>query len=503
MSADSTGHEGGRAAAAWPAPGAVLGRGRYRLLTEVGRDDRCGARLWRGRDSVLERDVALTLFVSDAGDTAAADRMRDAVARAMRSAGLQTAGAARVLDVLEPGPGPGPAVAAVVAEWTPGRDLVEVVHDGLPSPSVVAGMLAPLAGAVEDAHRAGLVLGCDHPERIRVTPQGYARFAFPGPPSDTTSADDVHGLGAALYLLLTGHWPLGNGSTALPAAPRSPSGTLVNPRTLRPGVPLDLSTLAVRSLAGVGTGGVHTGAAVARVLERSAGGLLPDDAEGTAVWHGAGEDPPLPPEQRKRLRIGVATLVVASLLILGWFGMQVVSIFTGGPPDVVIDGQPPAARPPAAPGPQPASATPVPVSGVTVYDVSSADDPDNAEDVELTVDGDPSTTWSTDNYFQPFPALKEGLGVMLDLDEPVAVGMLVVGSPSQGTQIEVRAAPSPDAALGETAVVGGATLQEGRTTVPVRLHEPAQYVLVWITDLAETDGGNRSEIGEITVLPAP
>ncbi len=509
MSADSTGHKGGRAAPAWPAPGAVLGRGRYRLLAEVGRDDRCGARLWRGRDSVLERDVALTLFISAPGDTETAEQARAAVTRAMRSARLETSGAARVLDVLEPEPGPGPAVAVVVAEWTPGRDLVELVHNGLPPPSVVAGMLAPLAGAVDDAHRAGLVLGCDHPERVRVTAERHARLAFPGPPPDSKAADDVRGLGAILYLLLTGHWPLDNGSTALPAAPRGPDGAPINPRELRASVPLDLSTLAVRSLAGSSTAGVHTGAAVALVLERSAAEADDLEPEGgrAAVWHGPDEELPQPPEQRTKLRIGVATLVMVSLLIFGWFSVQVATIFTGdtgsGPPPVVVGGEEPPRDAVPGQGPAtPASAGPVRVDAVEVYDISG-NDADNSDDVDRVTDGDPSTGWSTDNYFEPFPAFKEGLGVMLDFEQPVVVGSLVVDSPSEGTVVEIRAAPSADADLDETIVVGTATLSEGRTTVPLQVDEPTQHLLVWITDLAETDdAGNQSEIGEVTVLRA-
>jgi hypothetical protein len=484
------------------------------LLAEVGRDDRSDARLWHGRDTVLERDVALTLFVSHSADTAAAGRTRAAVARAMRSARLQTSGAARVLDVLEPEPGPGPAVAAVVAEWTPGRNLVDVVHDGLAPPAAVAGMLVPLARAVDAAHRAGLVLGCDHPERVRVTPQGHARLAFPGPPSDTTAADDVLGLGAALYALLTGHWPLGDGPTALPAAPQEPDGTPVTARTLRPTVPPALSTLAARSLAAGGEGGVHTAAAVAQVLEHNAaeaGELLAGDGARGSLWHGPDEDPPQSPEQRVRLQIGVTTLVVASLVILGWFGGQVVSVLTGetsGPPPVVVDEQPPDAAAPDTPAPDvpaaaPAAAGPVAVDGVTVYDISGNGDPDNAEDADLVIDGDPGSAWSTDNYFEPFPAFKPGLGLMLSLERPVTAGSLVVDSPSQGTRVEVRAAPSPDAELDETTVIATATLDEGRTTIPLRSGEPRQYLLVWITELATPDGGNRSAVGELTVLRAP
>ncbi|MGH3924487.1 MAG: hypothetical protein ACRDTT_16775, partial [Pseudonocardiaceae bacterium] len=99
---------------AWPTPGALLERGRYRLVCEVGRDDRCAARLWRGRDLVLERDVALTLFIAQPHSHEANGQMRSAVQRALRSARLATAGAARVLDVLDPDSKSGFTIAAVV-----------------------------------------------------------------------------------------------------------------------------------------------------------------------------------------------------------------------------------------------------------------------------------------------------------------------------------------------------------------------------------------------------
>ncbi|MGH4001919.1 MAG: protein kinase family protein, partial [Pseudonocardiaceae bacterium] len=178
------------------------------MLSEVGRDDRCAVRLWRGRDLVLDRDVALTLVIAAPRNPGATRLIRSAVARALRCARLETAGAARVLDVLEPDARFGPTVAVVVAEWTRGRSLIELLDDGLPPPSLAASVLAPLAGAVDAAHSAGLILGCDHPHRIRVTHDRQARLAFPGPAPTIGSQDDIRGLGAMLYLLLTGYWPL-------------------------------------------------------------------------------------------------------------------------------------------------------------------------------------------------------------------------------------------------------------------------------------------------------
>lgn len=506
-----TGTGARRSAPTFPNPGALLGHGRYRLLAEVGRDDRCSARLWRGRDLVLERDVALTLFVAASYDPTAETMMRSAVQRSLRSARLETAGAARVLDVLEPDRSSGPIVAAVVAEWTPGRDLVDIVKEGLPSPSVAASMLAPLAGAVDAAHRSGLVLGCDHPQRIRVAPDGQARLAFPGPPPETGQVDDIRGLGAALYLLLTGYWPLLGGPSSLPR-PRTtePDGIPVSPRSLRPEVPTELSTLALRSIAGDGMGGVHTGAAVQRLLEVNtavvddATELLPNGA--SAAAREAPPDPEQELKQRQRkLGMSVTALVAAALLILGYVGLQLASVFsddTNGP--ALIVGGPSQAAPPAKPAPQapapaPPQSGPIPVSSLTVYDVSGRGTPDNEDDVKLLVDGDPSTGWSTDNYFQPFPAYKKGMGVMLTFAQPVAASSVTIDSPSPGTVLEVRSAPSPDAPLDQTTVVGSATLGDGKTQIPLRAGPPTRYLLLWITGLSGSGDQNQSELSEVGV----
>jgi hypothetical protein len=491
VSGDSTEAGTHRPGPPWPTPGALVGPGRYRLLSEIGRDDRCAVQLWRGRDLVLDRDVALTLFIAAPQDPGAVRLLHAAVARALRSARLEAAGAVRVLDVLEPDARFGPTVAVVVAEWTRGRGLVELLDDRLPPPSVAAGILAPLAGAVDAAHSAGLILGCDHPHRIRVTPDRQARLAFPGPLPATRSHDDIRGLGAMLYLLLTGYWPLPGGPSGLPTAPLQPDGSPISPTKLRPGVPVELSTLALRCLADPGTGGVHTGAAVRQVLELTASNA--DDLNGPSQ--------PVDPERARRVRrtklsLAMAALVAATLLILGYAGIQVMSVFvnTGGTP-LVVASSPPSKQP----VPPVAMASPVRVKSLAVYDPSGRGQPDHQNDVGKLLDGNPNTGWSTDTYRQQFPTYKKGLGVMLSFEAPVSAAAVTVISPSPGTVLEIRTAASPEAPLDETTLVGTATLGRGSTRIPLRAGPPTRHLLVWITELAGGGDRNQSKLSEIGV----
>jgi serine/threonine protein kinase len=469
------------------------------LLSDASRDDRYAARLWRGRDLVLDRDVALTLYTAAPRDITAITLIRGAVARALRAARLETAGAVRVLDVLEPDRAGGLVVAVVIAEWTPGCALLDLLDDGPLPPAVAAGVLAPLAGAVDAAHSAGLVLGCDHPDRIRVTPSRQARLAFPGPAATTGPRDDIRGLGALLYLLLTGCWPLPDGPPDLPNAPLKPDGMPISPTTLRPGVPVELSTLALRSIASSGTGGgVHTGAAVRQLLELNA---VPADD----LFPGTGGDRARPTDPRqahrlRRIKLGASMTVLgaATSLILGYAGLQVVSVFTDTGTPLVVAGNVPT-RTPAEGTVRPVLATPARVRNLSVYDPSGLGSPDHQRDLGKLLDGNPSTGWSTDSYFQQFPAYKKGLGVMLSFEAPTSVASVTLVTPSPGTVLEIRTATSPNATLNQTTLVGTATLRAGSNQIPLRAGSPTRYLLVWITRLGGEVEHHQSKLSDLTI----
>jgi hypothetical protein len=280
----------------------------------------------------------------------------------------------------------------------------------------------------------------------------------------------------------------------------------ISPTTLRPEVPVELSTLALRCIAGPGTGGgVHTGSAVRQVLELNA---VTADEDFFSLGDGGGRvRRPIDPrraQQLRRMKLGASMTVlgVATLSILGYAGMQVVSVFTdtGGAP-LVIAGSPPVAPNNAGgkPAMLPASATPVQVKTLSVYDPSGLGSPDHQKDVGKLLDGNPRTGWSTDSYFQQFPIYKKGLGVMLSFQMPIAAASVTVVSPSPGTVLEIRTATSPNARLEQTTLVGTATLRAGSTQIPLRAGPPTRYLLVWITTLSGTKDHHQSQLTELNV----
>jgi hypothetical protein len=134
--------------------------------------------------------------------------------------------------------------------------------------------------------------------------------------------------------------------------------------------------------------------------------------------------------------------------------------------------------------------------GADVYD--DAGDRDNAGKVSRVIDGNPSTGWKTFSYRQQFPALKPGVGIMTSFASPIQLSSLIIESPSPGTEIEIRSAPSSDATLADTVLLTRATLDDGDTAVPLTNSQPVQYVLLWITHLGGSGSDNSTEIREVS-----
>ncbi|MPZ61178.1 MAG: hypothetical protein GEU93_07755 [Propionibacteriales bacterium] len=528
--------------------------GRYVVEDLLG--ERAGARLWRAVDQVLRRSVAIDVISADAPRA-------EALVRAARRSAVATDGRfLRVLDTSEEN-----GDVYVVREFARGESLDLVLADGPLAHRRAAWVVREISEAIGTAHEAGIYHLRLVPQNIIVTDTGAVKIlglateaALHGIQYADAEAEDVRGLGRLLYACLVTHWP-GGPESGLPTAPTE-HGRLMRPQQVRAGVPRSLDETCDRIL---GEPPKHQAPPLRHASEvalsladtvRPAGDLT--GAESTAVHAGRHASPAehtsrlpmrdqlrkvtpvrreprparteptahhpavaaaspapnrtsvratapatVPPGQdteapRRRgippwgwLLVGIA---IASAAILAFY----LGLSAGDGGETASPEEPD--RSAAAP------AKPIEIASATAWD-PQGEDGENDEDAPLTIDEDPASAWSTLSYERSpnFGNLKDGLGLILDLGEPVAVSEVRLALGGSGTDFEIRAAPEdaaqppPDPA--GFLEVGGTTGAAGSTRVELDQGTTTRYVLVWITKLPPEEGGGtfRASISDIDV----
>ncbi|HUB37598.1 MAG TPA: serine/threonine-protein kinase [Streptosporangiaceae bacterium] len=297
--------------------------GRYRLQGPIGR----GAMgiVWRGRDELLARDVAVKeVQISALASASESEAIYQRTLREARTAArLKHPSVVTVYDVVEEGGSPW-----IIMELVEARSLDRIVTEDGPLPPLEAAELgSSLVSALATAHAAGVLHRDVKPSNVLVgrdgtavlTDFGIATFAedpsmtqagmVVGTPGFTapervrgdvaTAASDLWSLGATLYAAVEGRGPFERvgGSTVITAgvatedAPRAPSAGPLAPvidalLSREPGSRPDATT-AARMLSDAATT-ARTGARSLGVgwLDADAGPAVPGDAGGTSAGAG-------------------------------------------------------------------------------------------------------------------------------------------------------------------------------------------------------------------------
>jgi hypothetical protein len=156
---------------------------------------------------------------------------------------------------------------------------------------------------------------------------------------------------------------------------------------------------------------------------------------------------------------------------------------------------------------------PVPLSQTAAHDYNPfGTGPENRNLVQNTVDSDPNTTWSTEQYYDD--TLKKpggvGAGLYLDASPGVAGRAIEIQTPTPGFGVQIFVAnhielslpygdPTPLAARGWQGPVGASSYVHDRERIQLKsAGQPYSYYLIWITTLPPNM--QAAQIAELTLF---
>ncbi|MFI5756063.1 protein kinase family protein [Streptomyces sp. NPDC051569] len=491
---------------------------RYRLEECVTRLD--GFSSWRAVDEKLRRAVGVHLLPADH------PRARSVLAAARSAALLGDPRFVQVLDAVEEND-----LVYVVHEWLPDAvELTALLASGPLEAHDAYQLVSQVSQAMAAAHREGLAHLRLTPGAVLRTSSGQYRIrglavnaALRGIRADRPQRTDTEAIGALLYAALTQRWPYETDAYGLSGLPKGVG--LIAPDQVRAGIHRGLSELAMRALVNDGatasrqdppcTTPDELAAAVVempRIRPPEPTFAAPPEYQRTTYQQGTYGRPPAvpgatvitpvppPPLQGrtgKALKWTVAALLIAALGLGSWqVADRLLERDNGGSdttPTETTTGNDKAIKP----------AQPIAIVRAQDFDPFGQDRSEKPAGIKNSYDGDPKTFWNTDGYYSSdFGRLKPGVGIILDLGKAQQIGQADVSFLGGTTGVELRAA-SASASSQPTELDGFKKVAEGSgEKVSLKPGEPveARYVLVWLTDLPQTDQGNyRGKVSEIKI----
>jgi len=433
---------------------------RYRLEVRLGRDE--DVEEWFATDLELDRPVLIRVI----GPEATRERGRAflaAVRRASRASHTHVA-AVFAADTV-------PGSTYAVTEWVGGTTLADQVGaDGGPPLAELLTNAGGLAEGLAALHTAGVTHGSIDGGAVMYSRGQPAKLgAFGRVPRGASPEDDVRALAGTLETALTG----------MPAGTMAPSELI---HSLSPSVDDILRSALANEID-------------ARQLAdrlRTVSYSPPISVPFRLSW-------------RQLLPVGLLVLAAA---VLVWAGS---AMDTSPTPPLEIASLPlptVASRPDTDPGPTLASSSadvptdqgvvenePVVLLRVLDFD-PLGDGQEHPGRLGLLTDGDPTTEWRTEGYFDPLPLLKEGVGLAFEVSGSPA--LLELTGLTEGTAFRLMWAES----LLDVDDPGWEVIAEqqaGDATLRLPLPELRNGVwLLWLTDLPPEEGGYRARLAEVS-----
>jgi serine/threonine-protein kinase len=456
--------------------------------------------VFRAHDRLLDRKVALKILHQQySGDDEYVERFRRE-ARAV--AALSHPNIVTVIDR-----GEHDDRQFIVFEYVEGENLKRLIERRGPAPVATALQLAmEIARGLSFAHQQGLVHRDVKPQNVLLNGDGAAKVTDFGiarsldvqhgmtqtgtvlGTSDYIAPEqaqgqrvdehtDVYSLGVVLYELLTAHVPF-PGENFVAVAMRHINEPPPPIRDQRPDVPPRVEAAVQRAMAKRPEDRFPTMADFCGELEACLAEL--QAGAGTQVV----ATPAYRPARRRRgPSPWPVVLVIAGLLVIG----AVVAY-------LVLDGFPKHKSGGGAPAGGTAVTAAVHLSAITAYDPFGTNGENNAK-AHLATDGDSSTYWETERYYDAPSLNKQGVGLVLDAGKPVQLHQLGFSTATPGLTAEILAGDSPggpflDDVVGASQVVP--SNGQARYRITGGKHE---YYVIWITRLGP--GHNTAQINTV------
>ncbi len=508
--------------------GTLIG-GRYRLDAQIGRGGM--STVYRAFDVVLERPVAIKLMHREiAADHDQLERFR----REARSvAQLSHPHVVTVIDAGEEPSGEegGAGTPYIVLEYVDGETLKDVIRREGPLEITEALAYAiEIARALGAAHERHIVHRDVKPHNVLIGEEGGAKITdfgiartlteegltmagrvlgttdYVSPEQalghPVTGQSDLYSLGVVLYEMLTGEVPF-TGPSPVAVAMKHVREEVPDVQVRRP--ELSAATAAIVDRAVAKDLGLRYQDAASMVADLEEVLAIETSRSGQATGEVTTVLRTLPGRARRRLpwRMRHPARWVASLGLIGLIVAIVLVVLAGqahrgtGAPD--IDSRP--------------GLEPVALSQTAAHDYNPfGTGPENRDQIDNVIDNDPSTTWSTEQYYDGTLKKPGGLGLGLYLDAaPRLLGKAIeIQTPTPGFAVQIYVADhidlelpygnsTPLAGRGWQGPVGASGYVHDGERIRLNLYgHPHRYYLLWLTTLPV--GKQSATIDDLTLF---
>ncbi len=496
---------------------------RYVLESEIARGGM--AIVYKARDDVLARPVAVKVLHSHlADDEAFLERFRF---EALAAARLAHPNIVSIYDTGAEQPDPdGEARHYIVMEYCGGGSLADhLMGEGALQPERAAVVGNSVCEALAYAHRSGVIHRDIKPANVlvaesgglKVADFGIAKAAFTEGDVTTTGSilgtvtylspeqlkgeepdqrSDIYSLGVTLYELLAGRAPFEE-ETQMAIAMKHLREEPPPLRSVKAGIPRGLEGVITKAMAKDPDERYQSAQEMRNALEgqsaATATAVLRRPARSTERARTTVPRTGRPTRQKPTrsmgpfLMLGIIALVVA-VASIGLLSLLNRDPGTGGNGGGGGNGG-------RGNGGGSGNTETIEVQSVTDFDPQGGDG-EHPDEVDLAVDGDPNTAWTTENYQDPLSALgKDGVGLVLDLGDSVEVASVEVqGCSDCGLLVGHASEAASDASgfetVDETDAAGDPESFEFDSVAD-------RYWLIFVTELPGGGGGSAS-ISEVT-----